>query len=897
MQDAGIFVEGVAGALREEDARKKQIAQGVSEGSAGDGDDASMPVMHYGTPQEADPLFEDAPDAGGAGLDGVTVTPPAGLPGNFDAPAVSPAYATAPAPIGSTQDRSDTSTRFSALSIAGIDAAADAAPSAGANLAAGDLRGTTAQVPGFAGQLAMPAGVVSAASDPAVAPLPDEAPADETPETSTPAGPDEPPTEGGSPSPGDGTDPAGGGSGSGDETDTPTGEPSTGDTSGSGDEAGGDGGDDPDGPGAGGGTTEDGGSDGDGSGTPDDGDVSEPFNETPEGIALDPDVLAENAPGAVAGRLSATDPEGGALAWTVSDDRFEVAEGVLKLRDGVALDAEAEAAVTLEVTATDAGGLAASRTLELPVADVNEAPYDLTMSGGHVAVGAAAGSVAAQLTAVDPDAGDTHVFEILPVEATLADTLLASDDRSHSVAFAGDDAGWMWSGLRLTSVGRLQTGEDTTSVWRVRNAGDDAQQVELHLGGATTELKLQPHSDTYVALDGVGTAWMMRDGWLTGIQATAPDDFAAGDGAMTIIRDLPFEIDGDRIVLKEGAALDPTAAPFHEMDVRVTDAGGLSYVETVRIAVDAEAPAAPDSDRILLRTGFNVELFDPGRASVPSAVDWSATPERTGLVRELDLHDYYDLDDGRGKPVKPAIRVTGQIEVEEGGTYTFRASVPHDEMILSIDGHTVGRNGDGSVALESGIHDVEILYLPTGKPRFPVKWSGPDHDGMEVLSASTDLDIDQNDLLHVDMDYDGADPAAVFLSNLPQDTIVMDGHNSVVSTGSAIDVSGWNTDNLTLAPPPHFAGTIRLGIRVDDVDGLHEQATFEIDVRPTIDGYVGTHTSGSEPFVMADFGWLDAADGSFLADLVVDVMDEIPVEPDDRCGDGIAFHTYERHDW
>ena len=47
----------------------------------------------------------------------------------------------------------------------------------------------------------------------------------------------------------------------------------------------------------------------------------------------------------------------------------------------MALDAEAEPAVTLTVTATDAGGLSTSRVLELPVADVNEAPEGIVLAG------------------------------------------------------------------------------------------------------------------------------------------------------------------------------------------------------------------------------------------------------------------------------------------------------------------------------------------------------------------------------------------------------------------------------------------------------------------------------------------------------------------------------------
>ena len=145
-------------------------------------------------------------------------------------------------------------------------------------------------------------------------------------------------------------------------------------------------------------------------------------NEAPEGIVLAGDGLVENLAGAAAGRLTATDPDGDALGWSVSDPRFEVADGVLKLKPGVALDAEAEPAVTLTVTATDAGGLSTSRVLELPVADVNEAPEGIVLAGDGL-VENLAGAAAGRLTATDPD-GDALGWSVSDARFEVADGVL-----------------------------------------------------------------------------------------------------------------------------------------------------------------------------------------------------------------------------------------------------------------------------------------------------------------------------------------------------------------------------------------------------------------------------------------------------------------------------------------
>jgi hypothetical protein len=82
-------------------------------------------------------------------------------------------------------------------------------------------------------------------------------------------------------------------------------------------------------------------------------------NDAPTGIALSNATVAENAGGAIVGSLTVTDPDAGdSHAFEVSDDRFEVLGGELKLKDGISLDHETEPSLDLTVTATDQGGMA-----------------------------------------------------------------------------------------------------------------------------------------------------------------------------------------------------------------------------------------------------------------------------------------------------------------------------------------------------------------------------------------------------------------------------------------------------------------------------------------------------------------------------------------------------------
>ena len=116
--------------------------------------------------------------------------------------------------------------------------------------------------------------------------------------------------------------------------------------------------------------------------TPTEEKVAEPAgNNAPTGVSLENTEVAENAEGAVIGDLSATDiDDGDTHSFTVSDDRFEVVDGQLKLKEGQSLDHEVADAIDVTVTATDAGGLETSETFTLSVSDVNEGPTDVNLS-------------------------------------------------------------------------------------------------------------------------------------------------------------------------------------------------------------------------------------------------------------------------------------------------------------------------------------------------------------------------------------------------------------------------------------------------------------------------------------------------------------------------------------
>ncbi len=74
-------------------------------------------------------------------------------------------------------------------------------------------------------------------------------------------------------------------------------------------------------------------------------------NDPPKGIVLTRLQVTEYTSGAIVGDVSVTDPDRDMYDYIVSDDRFEVNSGTLKLRDSVELEMATEPSVTLTVTA------------------------------------------------------------------------------------------------------------------------------------------------------------------------------------------------------------------------------------------------------------------------------------------------------------------------------------------------------------------------------------------------------------------------------------------------------------------------------------------------------------------------------------------------------------------
>ncbi|WP_315981328.1 cadherin repeat domain-containing protein [Aliamphritea spongicola] len=135
--------------------------------------------------------------------------------------------------------------------------------------------------------------------------------------------------------------------------------------------------------------------------------------------------VLEGLPGYQIAALGVSDPDtSGNVTYSVDDDRFEVVNGVLKLKSDQALSYEEDPSVTLTVTVTDEGGLSDQQTLSFGV-----------MTEEHIT------GVSPVDNVTDTNSADNSVDENSALGTTVGITAQANPGTSTEVTYAlTDDA-------------------------------------------------------------------------------------------------------------------------------------------------------------------------------------------------------------------------------------------------------------------------------------------------------------------------------------------------------------------------------------------------------------------------------------------------------------------------
>ncbi len=286
--------------------------------------------------------------------------------------------------------------------------------------------------------------------------------------------------------------------------------------------------------------------------------------------------------------LSATDPDDSRHTFSVvGADIFEITGAALYLKQGVVLDYETQPRHGFTLTATDGGGLSVTGAEQtLAVTYANEAPTEVIVTwvppatDGAIAedVDTSAGPVKiAELSAVDPDADDSHVFSLSDTTLfEIAGTALYlkqgvgldyETQPRHGVTLTATDGG----GLSVT--GAAQT-------LAVTDANEAPTEVIIAW--------VPPATDGAIAEDVDTSAGPVQLAELSAVDPDADDSHVFSLSGADI-----FEITGAALYLKQGVGLDYETQSSYGFTLTATDGGGLSVTGTEQTLAVTNANEAP----------------------------------------------------------------------------------------------------------------------------------------------------------------------------------------------------------------------------------------------------------------------------------------------------------------
>ncbi|MCE9533887.1 MAG: cadherin repeat domain-containing protein, partial [Planctomycetes bacterium] len=303
------------------------------------------------------------------------------------------------------------------------------------------------------------------------------------------------------------------------------------------------------------------------------------LNEAPDKLTLNGSTVRENSPtGTYVGWISTSDPDGPVPTLSLADDaggRFKISGSNLVVNDGSLLDFETNASHQVTIRATDALGLQLDKTYTINVANVNEAPTDITLSNAFIAMPAAAGAVVGQLGGSDPDANSTLKF-ILTNNAGGKFQVSGNELKiTNSNSFKYDPK----PSYDISVMVQDQFGLTFQKTFTI--TVENAAQVPVNQ--PPTNIILSNDSVVENSPDGAYVAY---------VSAIDPDSFIAPTLSLVDDAGGRFRFDGTNLVVNDPKLIDFETDSSHQVTIRATDNLGLDFDKTftIKILNQNEAP-------------------------------------------------------------------------------------------------------------------------------------------------------------------------------------------------------------------------------------------------------------------------------------------------------------------
>ncbi|MCY3942006.1 MAG: putative Ig domain-containing protein [Gammaproteobacteria bacterium] len=333
------------------------------------------------------------------------------------------------------------------------------------------------------------------------------------------------------------------------------------------------------------------------------------------------------------GAMVATVTTENASEVTVDNDYFEVADGNLKLKDGMSLDFESVEGGMIELTLTASGdGESATAMVTVTVNDVNEAPM-IEVADGETPDGMraastvdenVAGALLGEITLSDPDSGQTHTL---------------STSNSRFVTKQDAEGGW-WLALADDASLNHEAGATVTVTVTVTDSGDPAMSASTDVTITVNDINEAP---TVTGEAGNVTGEAGKDIKADPIDLLAlfsdPDEGDAPvryelSGApdwLTFSVEFGEDDDGNDTAHGMVTGKAPTTGPdsdaAHKVTLTATDGGGAEASVSFYVIIDDGNDAITDVDFV----------DNDGNVAVEAEVDEN---DASGVVfGEIKVHD------------------------------------------------------------------------------------------------------------------------------------------------------------------------------------------------------------------------------------------------------------------
>ncbi|MEM9433427.1 MAG: PA14 domain-containing protein, partial [Pseudomonadota bacterium] len=675
------------------------------------------------------------------------------------------------------------------------------------------------------------------------------------------------------------------------------------------------------------------------------------INEGPQSVSLDGSTIVAGQDGAVIGQIQTTDPdEGDSLSFTLSDDRFEVIDGSVKLKEGAAVSPE-EGSVELSVTVTDSGGLSITETFELHVFD----PPDVSVSSGFTAEYFDVNTSLHKIDDIDWSSDPTHSEITQEINYTnsggsfweggskdtfgvkVDGTIEVDEAGTFKFLLGGDDGAMLYvNGVQVidndglhgyqTRTGEIELpeGNHHIEVKYFENYGHAGLKLEWEGPGIEGRQMVEPANDgTSLGIEGISTPLELD---ISNVSNEAEIYLEGlGAGAVTHLGGQELIADQDGVVNLtghdiSGLSITPPigSAEDYAPQLKITQAGPDGQDIEVSHPIDIDVtPAYFPATNIEIGGAFQASYFDVDhRLSRLDQIDWDGEPTHAETVSDIDYQNGSGSFWEGGSRDTFGARIEGDIVIEEGGKYDFFVG-GDDGVMLFIDGEVVvdndGLHGfrtrSGDIELEPGEYSIEVRYFEnSGNAGLKVEWSGPDTDGRELLKAKPDLEIEQNGSTQLTVDLgDTETTEMITINGMPEDTIVFIDGEVYVSDGQPIDVTGQDLNVLEISPPPGFEGTIEGEITTVSHAFNGQEVSASTPIELTVGDPLSDQTSGPDGpgdlLIMEDSedlpenaAWTESEAGNENDDGNDVLSEEIA---DFQVSDNTQeqFDTYERYDW